>query len=851
MIEFLNYLEINQITSTMKNKNVFFVIPALLLLSFTIVKTIPLDKVIKNLEYYNTEAYPDKVYLHTDRAVYAQEDTIWMKSYLVNGITHQPDSESKVIHIDLVNSQNKKVVDSQLAYVNNAGSANDIIIDRSWEPGNYTIRAYTQYMLNEDPEYLFTKDIKILDINTEYEKYAAEYATEKTEQVAPEKFTGLELSFYPQGGDMIAGLENKVGLKLKGLSDTETKLSGQVFDEKGNAVAEFRVYKFGLGSVAFTPEKGEKYYAKLNIDGVNQKFKLPSPKNSGVVINVINKFESANVIINSTEAISLNGGKLIGHTRGKMFIEKTIPDEVTNEYSISINTSELLSGIASFTFFNKEGMPECERLIFVDNKNIDVDIATGKDIYNKREKLDIQLTEKSGIVDPDQSYDCSVSVVELANLNISDSQQNIKTWLLLNSDLRGEIESPTYFFEKYKDSKRFYILDLVMLTNGWRRFTWKEMNKPRLFSKYKHERENGLYIEGKTVKMLNSNSGVKTNVTLTFMDNSLYEEEMTSDNDGYFKFGPFAAYDSIPAFIQARRHKSDKNREKLDGKRNVNIQLIDNKPMVDFLRKPKTEKSIKDYESYTKYLTNSKTAQVLKDQYSLMSVELDELVITAKKRKEDKKLDDIQKRLTYYNEPTTRLTFENGENNRYFSIFDMLRSTSGVTVNGPTGQETVTIRGIASINANTDPLFLVNGIETPIDFIRVIQPSQVDFIDVIKDGTAAIFGLRGGNGVISIFTGNTNTTITDRRPGIVNFSLNGFYGGREFYSPDYSKEVSRVFTPDTRSTLYWNPLVSLTPGESKELSLYTGDITGQFEILVEGVGSDGSLIHQKHQFEVR
>jgi TonB-dependent SusC/RagA subfamily outer membrane receptor len=90
-----------------------------------------------------------------------------------------------------------------------------------------------------------------------------------------------------------------------------------------------------------------------------------------------------------------------------------------------------------------------------------------------------------------------------------------------------------------------------------------------------------------------------------------------------------------------------------------------------------------------------------------------------------------------------------GQNNRYASyqsVYEMIKAeVPGVQVQG----RSITIRGIATINSSSAPLVLVNGIEVPSDNID-IPPSEVKSINILKGPEAAIYGSRGGNGVILI-----------------------------------------------------------------------------------------------------
>jgi len=84
----------------------------------------------------------------------------------------------------------------------------------------------------------------------------------------------------------------------------------------------------------------------------------------------------------------------------------------------------------------------------------------------------------------------------------------------------------------------------------------------------------------------------------------------------------------------------------------------------------------------------------------------------------------------------------------YNNFFEMLRGQPGVQVNG----EKVFIRGISTNSNNTDPLFVVDGMITPASSMSSLDPKNVESIEIIKDGTAAIYGMQGGNGVIMVTT---------------------------------------------------------------------------------------------------
>ena len=95
----------------------------------------------------------------------------------------------------------------------------------------------------------------------------------------------------------------------------------------------------------------------------------------------------------------------------------------------------------------------------------------------------------------------------------------------------------------------------------------------------------------------------------------------------------------------------------------------------------------------------------------------------------------------------------------YNNMYDYLRGRVPGVVVGP--GNSITIRGINSINASTEPLILVDGVE--VTDLSTISPMDVYSVDVLKDASASIYGVRGGNGVILITTKGAQHTKGDKK----------------------------------------------------------------------------------------
>ena len=123
------------------------------------------------------------------------------------------------------------------------------------------------------------------------------------------------------------------------------------------------------------------------------------------------------------------------------------------------------------------------------------------------------------------------------------------------------------------------------------------------------------------------------------------------------------------------------------------------------------------------------------------------------------------------------------------------------------------------------------------DLIATIPPLDVDYVDVLKGASAAIYGSQGGGGVIAVYTkrGNANYDWSKGvTPGQVIRNVIGYAKVREFYAPDYSTSRPEHVRPDFRSTLYWDPHLKTDASGRATVSFYQSDRTGPVQLQLEG-----------------
>ena len=238
-----------------------------------------------------------------------------------------------------------------------------------------------------------------------------------------------------------------------------------------------------------------------------------------------------------------------------------------------------------------------------------------------------------------------------------------------------------------------------------------------------------------------------------------------------------------------------------------------------------------------KYINEKKLDEFYPDRNSRI---LEEIEVVAKKEE----VDDGHFRM--YSTPDHSVKVEDIDVSQDVFMF-LTGRFPGVHVVG----DNITIRGVSSLMGSSEPLFLLDGMPVDKEMVRSMSMFNVDKVEVIKGTGAAIFGMRGGNGVISILTKRGGEYIPDPKemPGIFIRRIKGFQIYREFYSPDYTADNLHKEIPDYRTTLYWNPYVILNK-KAADVSFFSCDNLSRYKVIVEGISSDGRICIGEGIFDV-
>ena len=772
----------------------------------------PLTALLEKLTAYLLSLPQEKVYVHTDKSLYALGESVWLKAYLADGYNHSIDTISKVVYLDFIRREDgKTLLQKRLRPTADGSAAADLMLADTLREGFYQIRAYTNWMRNFSPDFFFTKTIRVYQPTAEH-----------TPQQAPES---LQVDFFPESGDLVAGLNGRVGFKALDQWGKGVGIEGFVIEDARDTVAVFQSSHAGMGRFMLTPRAGSRYVAHYKGRASAGQAALPAVQPKGYNLTVDNLVSKTAVKVyvfnNSPDAANPQDLFLIGHLRGQVCFtakgssgRKSFVANVPRESFVG-------SGIAAFTLLTADGTPLAERLIFVQKPEeaLHVSLTPDKPAYQPREKVTITVAVTDAAGRP-VAGDFSLSATDATRIEPQPFSANILTHLLLQSDLPGDIEDPGYYFDPANADALLHLDDLL-LTQGWRRFRWQAVMKEPLPTPA-YLLEQGLDFTGKATRPSGRVIDKKP-VSLTLMLSQPDKEPLfamePTDAEGRFGFYNLDFQDSARVMIQALAGRAD---------RNLKLEL-DPKPV------PATSPYRVPFGGVTvtgDFLKTARETYEREKQYRLDNVTvLKETVVKAQRTPER----DPRK---IYGSADASVKFDQLMASGATSIFQILQGRiAGLTISGSGLNYTVQIRGAANFQGVVEPLFLLDGMPASKDLIAGIPPMDVDYVDVLKGASAAIYGSQGGGGVIAIYTkrGNSNYDWSKEViPGQVIRNVIGYARVREFYAPDYSTRRPEHVRPDTRTTLYWNPGVRTDASGRATVSFYHADLRGPVHLQLEG-----------------
>jgi TonB-dependent SusC/RagA subfamily outer membrane receptor len=859
------------------------------------------DRIQSYFTRYQEDFPVEKAYLHLDKFTYTLGEDLWFSAYLVAGGTQVPSPLSKTLYVDLFDGDGLLVA-QKIVQLEQGRGAGDFTFPSFGKTGNYQLKAYTTWMKNAGSDYFFSQQVRVVDgqggsflpkltvleLRTEAGKVRYRMALEGvnangetlsnkeitlqaiageeilltqglqlnaqgttefgfsipdrphpsqhlalsfkeskdysiTQKVQlPYSLAAADIQFLPEGGQWIIGKKATMAFRAVYPDGTPVALTGSL---EGEAETDFSTNVAGLGKLEFTPQK-EDYVALIRSSshGETRKISLPKAQTAGLSIQV-QQPENGAFISAFIQGNEVPGNLLfVAHTRG--IISFMMQGKLSNGiWGVRVPRKNLPTGIHTLAVLDEQGRPLLERMVFVRSDDaLTFDLAKDQNPLQPRGKVTLGLS--SSAADSLALTSLSVSVVDLDQVqDESELYGTLFSHLLLSSDLKGKIYRPGYYFQNNSPKVREE-LDLVLLTHGWSRFTWEDVLKGTYPDQGQYI-EQGITIAGKITEQTPTKKGLGGGKISALVGEGVELLATEYAPDGSFLLTDLQYQDSVSVTLTA---------EDLRARNFINLAIAF--PALQF---PNLEGSYPTEIYWPKELVATVRERNLMQQLTTGAkvTDLEAVTVEANTLQEEQ----TQSRMLYGEGDASIKPEEIPGGQGFINIFQLIQGrVAGVRVTFDGFNATVLIRGVGSLQAGLEPMYMLNNVPVDATTLAQISPRDVESVEVFKDPSrTAIFGSQGGNGVIAVYT-KTGANITyNSVGGTLVTKYSGYSTPRVFYSPKYEEGGSSTSLTDRRSTLYWNPLLTTDSKGKAEVTYYNSAAATKHLLIVEGIDRKGRL----------
>jgi hypothetical protein len=770
----------------------------------------PVDLALKNdYALYSGKYVQEKIFVHTNKDYFVSGEILWFRVFYVDALSQKPITLSKIGYIELLDQNNHPVLQQKIS-LKPAESHGSLIIPHTVPSGIYRFRAYTNWMKNFGPDLYFEKTIRIVN----------------TKNLEPDSTIGktklYDVQFFPEGGNLVQGIESRVAFRVTDSYGRGQMFNGTLIGSDHDTILKFHPAQMGIGHFDFLPAAGENYKAVINFPNGDQFVKeLPVSFAGGYVMH-LSKQPGGQISIRVRISPGIRDQKLYlfihNHSAAGVNL---IADILNSTASFDLKSDVFGDGISQCTVFNEMGEPVCERLYFkYPEKKLLINADFSAD-YGLRKKVDLTITtlDQSG---KQLNADMSMAVYRIDSLQNLD-ETDIKNYFYLESELGNSIESPSFYFKDNRNGQ-LEAMDNLMLTQGWRRFRWKDWQHRQQPQIIFSPEFNGHVIQG---RMVNNQTGRGVPLIDTYLSvpsNRTQFRSTISDSNGYVKFEMTGFYGSQEIIVQ-RDQKDDSS---------CHFEIVS--PFSNQYSKT----------ALPAFSVPSINSTTLLDE--VVHQQVQRVYDGANMSKFNLQAVDTN---PFYVVPDEKYLLD--DYTRFITMEEVLREYVH-SINVTRRKEKLVLYAFDNYHKtffSGYPLILIDGVPffDPSELF-LQDPSKIRQLDLVNKDYA--LGYKTYEGILNLKTYRGDLDGIIMNPHATAFDYPCIPEEREFYSPVYQTELqvnSRI--PDYRTALYWSPQVKSVNSEKNQLSFYTSDIPGKYAVVIQGLSESGEPGSRIGFFEVK
>ena len=663
----------------------------------------------------------------------------------------------------------------------------------------------------------------------------------------------FDVQFCPEGGNLIGNIVQIVAFKAQASNGKSKSVKGKVYDSDGVFVSDIETTHNGMGRFVMRPTAGKSYYAEVSADGSpTKRFDLPAVAPSGLALRLMRQSDGIRFMVQATPDLNIEDYAAVIHSRGAVM---TVINDLSRPSRILYK--DMFDGIGQVSIVNRASrMIVAERLFYVrDNRYATAQVTTQKPRFEQRDRVDMTLQVKGADGKPAKGH-FALSVTDGNVVEIDDSAPNILSYMLLSSDLKGEIEDAGSYFTD-NSPRTLDNLDLVMMTHGWRRYS--------LASIMAHEFPHISYPVEDSPRIMGSVFGLfgraKKPSVLVMDAKTKFVQQFELNEYNNFIISGFDAFSSTSYIVQALNKKGRDTTVRIEIETENYPTIISNYRREYYKEQPNTIPE--------NFLARAKEKYFYEGGERI--IDIDEVVVVGRKRSSSffttansgsMLHGDLSRFATVYDALATFKELNVLGNNittvkRYVEN-ELDAESSGIAERfqdegeeGEVGGETFTQIVSSFDNDMNVPELYVNGNLSDLDFIGSYDTKYIERLSFVDGRSAYMLGLSAPAGAILMEVskeGLYNTVLSDAMARVV---IRACQTPAEFYKPKYATFDDRLTSVrDMRSTIAWEPFITTNEEGVATVSFYTADRSGTYNVMVEGITDEGELCHSRTQLEV-
>ncbi len=668
----------------------------------------------------------------------------------------------------------------------------------------------------------------------------------------------LDLQFFPESGELVHGLKSKVGFKALGFDGNGKYIKAVVVTQQGEFITNFESNELGMGFFILPkPDSTQTYIARLKLQSGEIRtveYPLPPVAKKGTILSVFKQGD--NIYITATSNYLKNDSvHFRASCRGVAYYDiKGYLKKHQLKFTLPVNL--LPEGIIAFTMLDESNQLVVERLFFNErpDSRIKIKLATDKQSYQQRELTTLNIKT---INNEERAIRANLSVLVFNSKQmgkVESNRQNILSYFLLSSDLKGRIEKPGFYFDKDNDRNRD--LDALMLTQGWRKYNY---SKPIDTTRY--QPETSLSISGTVGGIISKRGKKEVHLSLISLGKPKYFYLQTTDSMGRFNFNISDEYGKDLKILIKSTNRSGRNRDYSI----VLDKIVSPVIMFDHVN------SVEKVDSTIQVLVEkNRERKRVEDSFRMSegNTLLSEVVVKGYDMTPQRKLVTEK-----YGKPKIVIsgkTLQAKEEEWSFGLYSVLmyHYADKVRIVQRGNNMYARVVGAPSYKPGDGvTLIVIDGIpvkEYDYPQIAGIPPSEVKSFEIIQsaknflqlyleaDPDVPILEAPTIGSVIAIYTHAGKGLHGVQKPvGLFHTEVPVFSRPNEFYSPKYTN-ISAIdwAKPDLRALVHWDSqIVADSLGECA-ITFYNADNIGEMKIVVEAISESGEIGYQELNFNV-